>query len=260
MRRGPPEGRATRARGGTTVIAVSGTGLDVSGVLLRSAPCRVVDVGGGTGVWAVPLASAGCEVLVVDPSPNSLAALVRRAVEAGVADRVHGVQGDVDSLGGPGRHPALPEHGADLVLAHGVLEVVDDVAAALAALRRLLAPGGTLSVLVACRAGTALQRAVAGRLAEARHVLADPDGRTGPADNLLRRFDEADLDAALRAAGLEVVAVRGDGVLTDLVPAAVRRSSTAAELVALEASATESPALAGVAGRLHALARLPAGG
>ena len=49
---------------------------------------RVLDVGGGSGAWAVPLATAGCAVTVVDPSPNALAALRRRAQDAGVEELV----------------------------------------------------------------------------------------------------------------------------------------------------------------------------
>src|SRR5690606_4964609 len=48
----------------------------------------VVDAGGGTGGFAVPIAEAGHRVVVVDPSPDALAALERRAGEAGVTDRV----------------------------------------------------------------------------------------------------------------------------------------------------------------------------
>src|SRR5690606_38224364 len=59
-------------------------------------PLTVVDVGGGTGGFAVPLAEAGHQVTVVDASPDALAALTRRATEAGVADRVRAVQGDGD--------------------------------------------------------------------------------------------------------------------------------------------------------------------
>src|SRR4051812_30358827 len=36
---------------------------------------RVVDIGGGTGGFAVPLAQAGHDITVVDPSPDALAAL-----------------------------------------------------------------------------------------------------------------------------------------------------------------------------------------
>jgi 2-polyprenyl-3-methyl-5-hydroxy-6-metoxy-1,4-benzoquinol methylase len=99
----------------------------------------VVDVGGGTGGFAVPLARQGHQVTVVDASPDALAALTRRAAEAGVGARVHAVQGDADALAD------LVEPGsADIVLCHSVLEVVDspaDVAAALAATLRP-APAG----------------------------------------------------------------------------------------------------------------------
>ena len=63
----------------------------------RGAP-RVLDVGGGSGAWAVPLAGLGCAVTVVDNSPNALAALQRRARDAGRARAGHAVQGDVDAL------------------------------------------------------------------------------------------------------------------------------------------------------------------
>ena len=69
----------------------------------------VVDVGGGTGGFAVPLAQAGHDIIVVDPSPDALAALSRRAAEAGVGERIQGMQGDADSLATlVGPRPPLP--------------------------------------------------------------------------------------------------------------------------------------------------------
>lgn len=221
-----------------------------------SAPCRVLDVGGGSGVWAVPLAALGCSVTVVEPSPDALASLARRARECDVSSRITAVQGDADSLG------ALVTAGdADIVLAHGILEVVDDLSRAIAALVAALAPGGLLSVLVAGRAAAVLHRALAGRAAEAVDVLTDPDGRTGPRDSLLRRFDVDGLRSGLVQAGLEVELLQGDAVVSDLVPSTVREGSTATAdaFAALEAAASTAPPLREIASRLHALARLPAG-
>ena len=45
---------------------------------------RVVDVGGGSGTRAVPLAIRGCSVTVIDSSVDALAILHRRAQDAGV--------------------------------------------------------------------------------------------------------------------------------------------------------------------------------
>ena len=57
----------------------------------------ILDAGGGTGGFAVPLAELGHRVTVVDPSPDSLAALERRAAEAGI-HTIRGVQGDAAGL------------------------------------------------------------------------------------------------------------------------------------------------------------------
>ncbi|MCP2256948.1 Methyltransferase domain-containing protein [Streptoalloteichus tenebrarius] len=211
----------------------------------------VLDVGGGSGVWAVPLAAAGCLVTVIDSSPNALATLRRRAEEAGVAGRIAAVQGDADAL-----TEVVPDEGVDLVLGHGVLEVVDDAEAAVAALAAAACAGGAVSVLVANRYAAVLGRAMAGRLGDARRLLDDPSGRVGAHDPVLRRFDAEGLAELVGGAGLTVEVLQGHGVLHDLVPGAVLEAPGAAEALAdLElAAATRSP-LRDVASRLHALGR-----
>lgn len=216
---------------------------------------RVLDVGGGSGAWAVPLARLGCAVTVVDNSPNALAALHHRARRAGVHDLVTPVQGDVDALA----EVAAPAS-ADLVLGHGLLEVVDDADAAVSALISAAAPGAAVSVLVANRYAAVLARTLGGRLAEARAVLTDPDGRFGRDDAVRRRLDAATLCALLEAGGhLRVEVLQGDGVLEGWVPGAVRDGGPAAAraVAELEGLAAGVAALREVAARLHALARRP---
>ena len=102
----------------------------------------IVDAGGGTGGFAVPLAELGHTVTVVDPSPDSLAALERRAKEKGVG--VRALQGDAADLG-----DLLEHDSADLVLCHSVLEYVEDPISALTAVAGVLRAGGAVSVLAA---------------------------------------------------------------------------------------------------------------
>jgi SAM-dependent methyltransferase len=208
-----------------------------------------LDVGGGTGGFAVPLAEQGCDVTVVDPSPDSLAALQRRAAEAGVP-AIRAVQGDVTDLVGLVGAPY------DLVVCHSVLEVVDDPAVALAAVAAVLAPEGVASVLVAGRAAAAVARAAAGHVADARRVLESADGRWGAGDPLLRRFTPDGLAALLGAAGLVARAWHGVRVVADLVPAGLVEgdAGAAADLLALERAFGGRAEFLPLAGAIHVLA------
>jgi len=217
---------------------------DLAGVLDGST-LDVVDIGGGTGVSAVRVAQLGHRVTVVDPSPDALAALARRAREVGV--EVAGQQGDLTSL------PDLVAAGsADLVLCHGVLEVVADPAEALAAIAGVLRPGGRLSLLVAQRHAAVIARAMAGHLTQAIALLDDAEatGRTG------RRFTADEVTALLVAAGFEVGSVHGIRVFADLVPGALLdlEPGTAAALLELERAVSARSEYFPLATQLHLLA------
>jgi S-adenosylmethionine-dependent methyltransferase len=211
----------------------------------------VLDVGGGTGGFAVPIAQSGHRVTVVDASPDALAALTRRAADAGVADRVRAVQGDGDALAG------LVEPGSvDLILCHAVLEVVDDPVKVVAAIAAALRPGGAVSLLVAGRAAAVLGRAFNGHLDVASALLTDPDGRAGGRDNLRRRYDVETASALLRSAGLVVEETHGVRVLADLLPAVVVEDDPQA-MIELELALSERPPFRDIASQLHVFARRP---
>jgi S-adenosylmethionine-dependent methyltransferase len=207
----------------------------------------IVDAGGGTGGFAVPLARLGHRVTVVDPSPDSLAAAQRRAAEKGVA--LVAVQGDVTDL-----QPIVGEANADLVLCHSVLEYVDDPAAAMAAVARVLRPGAVVSVLAAGAIAAAIHRAFAGHFAEARDLLTGA-GAAGEGVMPPRRFTMSALTALIEKAGLRPGATHGIRVFADLVPSALAEAEPGASeaLLALEHTAAEHPALREIATQLHVL-------
>ncbi|MER6166551.1 methyltransferase [Streptomyces violaceorubidus] len=210
----------------------------------------VLDTGGGSGNFAVPVAGLGHRVTVVDPSPNALFALERRAAEASVADRVRGVQGDARGL-----FEVVERGGYDAVLCHGVLEYVDDPAEGVRNAVAALRADGVLSLLAAGLGGAVLARALAGHFTEARQALDDPDGRWGAGDPVPRRFTAEQLTGLVEAAGLRVGSVHGVRVFADLVPGGLVDTQPGAmdALLELEAAAAELAAFHSVATQLHVL-------
>lgn len=221
---------------------------------LATTTLTIADVGGGTGGFAVPLAELGHDITVIDPNPDSLAALERRAAEARVTGRVRPVQGDATDL------PALVgAHAVDLVLCHNVLEYVDDPAAALRAIVAGLRGGGTVSVTVANPLATAVHRALAGRFAQAARLLDDPAGTWGSGDPVPRRFDRHAVTDLVADAGLRVQATHGVRVFADIVPSSLvdGESGAAEALSRLESAAAVHPELSALATQLHVLALRP---
>ncbi|WP_181809085.1 methyltransferase [Streptomyces shenzhenensis] len=214
----------------------------------------VLDTGGGSGNFAVPLARLGHRVTVVDPSPNALFALERRIAEAGVADRVKGVQGDVLGL-----FDVVERGGHDVVLCHGVLEYVDDPAEGVRNTVAALRSEGVLSLLAAGLGGAVVARALAGHFKEAKQALEDPDGRWGEGDPMPRRFTAEQLTGLVEGAGLAVAAVHGVRVFADLVPGVLVDTEPGAldALLKLEAAVAELPAFHSVATQLHVLGETP---
>ncbi|MDI3387131.1 methyltransferase [Streptomyces sp. B-S-A8] len=211
----------------------------------------VLDTGGGSGNFAVPVARLGHRVTVVDPSPNALFALERRAAEAGVADQVRGVQGDAHGL-----FDVVGRGEYDVVLCHGVLEYVDDAAEGVRNVVGALRETGALSLLAAGLGGAVLARALAGHFTEAHEALTDPDGRWGEGDPVPRRFTAEQLTGLVTDCGLRIGAVHGVRVFADLVPGVLVDTEPGAldALLKLEAAAAEQPAFHSVATQLHVLA------
>ena len=216
-------------------------------------PAAVVDIGGGTGGFAVRVAELGHQVVVVDPSPDALAILARRADESGVADRVTGRQGDLASL-----PDLVPDGSADVVLCHGVLEIVDDPRAALRTLAAALRPGGTLSLLVNQRHAAVVTRAMAGHFTAARALLED-EAAEGPGHDghsTGRRFTADEITALLDEAGLDVGPMHAVRVFVDLVPSSLvdLEPGAAQALVELERAVATRPEYLTLATQIHTLA------
>jgi demethylmenaquinone methyltransferase/2-methoxy-6-polyprenyl-1,4-benzoquinol methylase len=102
---------------------------------------RVLDVATGTGAVAVELARAhGCSVVGLDQSPEMLAAARRRIADAGLSARIELVEGHADAL-------PFDDDAFDALTFTYLLRYVDDPAATLHEMARVVRPGGTIASL-----------------------------------------------------------------------------------------------------------------
>jgi ubiquinone/menaquinone biosynthesis C-methylase UbiE len=104
---------------------------------------RVLEVGCGIGTDSINFARAGAELTAVELSSESLRIAAQRADVMGVTDRIQFIQANAEEL-----TDALPDEPYDLVYSFGVIHHTPHPERALAEMRNLTAPGGTLKLMV----------------------------------------------------------------------------------------------------------------
>ena len=102
---------------------------------------RVLDVATGTGAVALELVRQhGCAVVGIDRSPEMLAVARRRVAAAGLETRIELHEGRAEAL-------PVPSASFDALTVTYLLRYVDDPAATLRELARVVRPGGTVALL-----------------------------------------------------------------------------------------------------------------
>jgi S-adenosylmethionine-dependent methyltransferase len=136
-------------------------------------PAAVLDVGGGAGNQSFPLAQAGYDVTILDPS----AAMLDKARER-LGQLTTDVQQRVTLRQADGEHADEAVRGRRFagVLCHGVLGYVENPEPLVAQLCRCAEVGGMVSIMTGNARATAVQPALERRWADA---LASFDERTG---------------------------------------------------------------------------------
>ena len=139
--------------------------MELLGRLLPPPPARLLDVGGGPGTYAAPLARRGYRVHVVDPVPLHVEQ-ARQAAGGGPETGFTAAQGDARDL-------PQPDESQDAVMLFGPLyhlTEAGDRGQALAEARRVLRPGGRLMAMAVCRFASLIDGL-------SRGWLGDPDFR-----------------------------------------------------------------------------------
>ncbi|MEN0128899.1 MAG: methyltransferase domain-containing protein [Brevundimonas sp.] len=184
---------------------------------------RVLDVGGGDGSDAAPLAAAGHAVTVLDQSADLLAQAAARGL-----DTVHG---DVETLGSLGLGLF------DLVLCHNVVQYLPSTSELVDALARAVHERGAISLMAPSPPAELLAAAIRrADLAEADALLDATTIRTQTFDHEVRRVSAEEAIDALSSAGFTDATRYGIRCVTDYIADDDRKSDPGfyAELEALE--------------------------
>ena len=184
--------------------------------LLPAPPARLLDVGGGPGTYAAPLAGRGYRVQLVDPVRLHVEQ-ARQAAASDCASAFTAVVGDAREL-------PEPDQSQDAVLLFGPLYHLTGAThrrKALAEARRVLRPGGRLLAMAVCRFASLLDglyegwlddpqfRPIVDRdLVDGQHRNPDPVGR--PEFFTTAYFHTPDgLVAEIERAGFSATAIYG---------------------------------------------------
>ena len=213
---------------------------------------HALDLGGGTGAIAVRLARLGLHVTLLDASVPMLDFAKRAGEDAGVAERIALIQGDVSQFAN-----LFQAKSFDVILCHNVLEYVDDPCAVLrSAAGALRGPSSIISVLVRNQAGEVLKAAIqAGDLTAATDSLTAEWGQESLYGGKVRLFASDSLRAMLQAASLATIAEPGVRVLADYLPSRISRSGEYERILELERKLGSRPEYASVARYIQCLAR-----
>lgn len=234
---------------------------------LPPAPARVLDVGGGAGVYALPLAAAGYEVHLVDPVPLHVeqATAASRAASARLASIT---VGDARAL-------EAADAGVDVVLLLGPLYHLTDRSDRITALRearRVVRPGGLVVAKALSRFYPIFENLAGGRppspgeIEDTVRFLADGQYRNPGGDpagfttSYFHRPEE--LTGEIREAGLELRVLVGANGNVKLLPGFARQLEDAGQrdhvLSVLRLTEME-PSIIGMSQNFVAVAQAPAG-
>jgi S-adenosylmethionine-dependent methyltransferase len=209
---------------------------------------RVLDAGGGAGHQAVGLARLGNRVVLCDPSREMLERARAAVCEAGLTDAVHTVRVAIQEL-----DSAVGGEPFDVIVCHAVLEWLADPRDALAALARLLKPGGCLSLMFYNANAALLKCALAGEFAAALHEREAGAARRGWGEGATPLAERA-VRGWLSELALTVRSKAGIRIFHDLVHDQALMAERLDDLLALEQAMRRVEPFASMGQHVHVLA------
>jgi SAM-dependent methyltransferase len=168
-------------------------------------PAAILDVGGGAGHQSFPLARAGYEVTLLDPSP----AMLEKARQRQPPERVTFLQAD-----GEHADEAVRGQRFDAVLCHGVLGYLDRPDLVIEELCRCAADGGIVSIMAGNAKAAAVRPALERRWTDALAAF-DSSSEIGVLGLPTRADTVEELSAQLKRRGVKPVCWYGVWLFVD---------------------------------------------
>ena len=223
--------------------------------LPESSGSLVLDAGGGTGRWTVPLAKKGYRIVLCDISPGMLQRACDKIRKESVSHRACATLQNLEAL-------AFAGETFDFVLCEDGPLSMCDAPKAVGELRRVLKPGARIWASVVGRYVMALRR-----------LQKDPEEAVALATGArsftsykgiesTRVFSPAELRELFVQQGLEVTAIYGSGIASGRLAAEIRNTTHYDEalfrqIAELEQRCSEEPSLLGMGEYLQIAARKP---
>ncbi len=207
--------------------------------VLPKRPLRVLDIGAGLGHMSLWLAQQGHDVTLVEPALSMIETAQQRFTDA----QCHAtfIHSDWQTFAEQQHTPY------DLVLCHAVLEWLAEPTVILAALHRLTAIDGWLSLAFYNKDGLILQNLIKGNLRKLNQQRF-----TGDAGGLTPQQPLDPRELAAQVEPLWMIQQRsGIRVFHDYMPPQFRQKIASEELISTELSYRRHPALSGLGRYLH---------
>ena len=178
---------------------------------LPQPPAKILDLGGGNGLDAIPLAQAGFQLSVLDLSAEMIAQGQQIAEAKGIADKMTHAVGNAEQLADHYAEPIF-----DVVLCHNVLQYVEDVTAVLQSIHNTLKPNGTLSLIITNPYSDTFGLAL--REYDLKGAIEQIGKRTKYVktfDTIIQRYTDNEIIEMLRSTGFTIEAQYGIRTLCD---------------------------------------------
>ena len=218
----------------------------------------ILDLGGGTGVWAIRLAEAGHRVTMLDIAPGYLARAREKIAAADLTGLIAAEQGDICDLSryAPDAYPVVLALGDPLSYCH-------DAERALGEILRVTRPGGVLIADVENRYAALRDGRRAESWQDASQVLTQGVARWQGEDDFapIRAFTPSEIRGVVEGSGWRCESAYPADVLASIVERDMFEDAVSErpmdELVALEERLREDASLLGCGTEIQFVARNP---